>query len=155
MKTKKLLLVTLAVLFTTTLFAQTDFSGSWKLNSSKSKLGDQFSMAPKTIVVSQKSGDISVEKHSEFQGNEITSTDKYTLDGKECVNKGFMDTEKKSKAVWSDDKKSLTVTSKIPIQGETMTIIEVYSMKDGSMTIQSKASSSYGDMEETQVYDKK
>lgn len=112
-------------------------------------------MAPKTIVVAQKGNDISVEKHSEFQGNEFTSTDKYTLDGKECVNKGFMDTEKKSKAVWDGEKKSLTVTSKIPMQGETMTVTEIFSMKDGAMVIQSKASSSYGDLEETQVFDKK
>jgi hypothetical protein len=152
---KKLFFLAIALFFSISLFAQTDFSGTWKLNSSASKLGEQFSMAPKTIVVAQKNNEISVEKHSEFQGNEFTSTDKYTLDGKECVNKGFMDTEKKSKAVWADDKKSLTVTSKVPMQGETMTIIEVYSMKDGSMTIQSKASSSYGDLEETQVYDKK
>ncbi len=152
---KKFLLSVLAVILTTSLFAQVDLSGNWKLNTSKSKLGEQFSMAPKTIVVSQKSNDMSVEKHSEFQGNEFTSTDKYTLDGKECVNKGFMDTEKKSTAVWSGDKKSLTVTSKIPMQGETMTITEIYSMENGSMVIKSKASSSYGDMEETQVYDKK
>lgn len=152
---KKLLFVVLAVLCSSALFAQTDFSGTWKLNSSKSKLGEQFSMAPKTVIVEQSGNNMSVEKHSEFQGNEIKSTDKYTLDGQECVNKGFMDSEKKSKVVWSGDKKSLTVTSKIPMQGETMTITETYSMKDGSMVIQSKASSSYGDMEETQVFDKK
>ena len=152
---KKLFFVAIAVLCSATLFAQADFSGTWKLNNSKSKLGEQFSMAPKSIIVVQNGNDISVEKHSEFQGNEFSSTDKYTLDGKECVNKGFRDTEKKSKAVWSADKKTLTVTSKIPMQGETMTITEAYSMKDGSMVIQSKASSSFGDMEETQVYDKK
>jgi len=152
---KKLFLVLIAVLCSATLFAQTDFSGTWMLNSSKSKLGEQFSMAPKSIIVSQQNNDISVEKHSEFQGNEFTSTDKYTLDGKECVNKGFRDVEKKSKVVWSADKKSLTVTSKIPMQGETMTNSEIFSMNNGSMTIQSKASSSYGDLEETQVYDKK
>lgn len=152
---KKLLVAVIAVLCSVTLFAQTDFSGTWKLNNSKSKLGEQFSMAPKTIIVEQTGNNMSVEKHSEFQGNEIKSTDKYTLDGQECINKGFRDTEKKSKVVWSADKKSLTVTSKIPMQGESMTITEVYTMKDGSMVIQSKSSSSFGDMEETQVYDKK
>ncbi|WP_340110964.1 hypothetical protein [Maribellus mangrovi] len=152
---KKLFFLAVALCCSISLFAQTDFSGTWKLNNSKSKLGEQFSMAPKTIVVAQKGNDISVEKHSEFQGNEFTSTDKYTLDGKECVNKGFMDTEKKSKAVWDGEKKSLTVTSKIPMQGETMTVTEIFSMKDGAMVIQSKASSSYGDLEETQVFDKK
>ncbi len=144
-----------AILCTTSLFAQIDLTGSWTLNSSKSKLGDQFSMAPKTIIIVQKDNNLNVEKHSEWQGQEFTMSDKYTLDGQECVNKGFMDTEKKSTVTWSGDKKSLTVTSKIPMQqGETMTVTEVYAMKDGAMVIESTTSSSFGEMNETQVFDK-
>ena len=151
---KKLTFLLSAILFTTLAFAQSDFSGTWKLNSSKSKLGDQFSFAPKEIIVVQKGNDMSLEKHSSFQDQDFTTNDKLTLDGKECINTGFMDSEKKSTVVWSDDKKSLTITSKVPMQDETMTIIEVYKMDAGNMVIESKASSSYGDMEETQVYDK-
>ena len=145
-----------AMLFCATLVSAQgiDFSGTWKLNSSKSKLGDQFSMAPNEIIVVHKANDMSVEKHSSFQGQEFTSTDKFTLDGKECVNAGFMDTEKKSTAVWSEDKTTLKITSKIPMQGETMTIVEVYKMDDENMVIEAAASSSYGDMSETMVYDK-
>ena len=132
-----------------------NFSGSWKLNSSKSKLGDQFSMAPKEIIVTQNGNNLNIEKHSEFQGQTYTSTDKLTLDGKECINAGFMDSEKKSTAVWSGDKKSLKISSKIPVQGETMTIVEMYKMDGSSLVIEASASSSYGDMAETMVYDKK
>lgn len=144
------------MLFCTTLVSAQgiDFSGTWKLNSSKSKLNDQFSMAPNEIVVVHKANDMSVEKHSSFQGQNFTTQDKLTLDGKECVNTGIMDTEKKSTAVWSDDKKLLTVSSKIPMQGETMTIVEVYKMDGNNMVIEASASSSYGDMSETMVYDK-
>ena len=152
---KKAIFLFAAILFSVVVSAQIDLSGSWKLNSSKSKLGDQFSMAPKEIIVIQKGNDLSVERHSEWQDQEFTTNDKFTMDGKECVNTGFMDTEKKSTAVWSDDKKSLKIISKIPMQGETMTIIEVFKKDGANMVIESKASSSYGDLEETQVYDKK
>ncbi len=152
---KKTLFLLTAVLFSVIATAQIDFSGSWKLNSSKSKLGDQFSMAAKTMIIAHKGNDMSVERHSEFQGQEFTISDKFTLDGKECINTGWMDTKKKSNAVWSDDKKSLKISSKVPMQdGGEVTIVEVFKMDGGSMVIESSASSSYGDMSETQVYEK-
>jgi hypothetical protein len=136
--------------------AQTDFTGSWKLNNSKSKLGDQFSMAPKEVIISQSGNDMTIEKHSEFQGQEFTSKDKLTLDGKECVNDGMMDTKKKSTAVWDDAKKTLKIISKIPMQdGGEFAITEVYKLDGGNFVCEMSATSSFGDMAETQVYDKK
>ena len=132
-----------------------DLSGNWKLNSSKSKLNAEFSMAPKSINIAQNGDALSVERHSEFQGQEFVNTDKLTLDGKECINPGFMDSQKKSTAVWSDDKKSLKVTSKIEMgDGNEMVITEIYKMDGGSLVIDSSSSSSFGDMAETMVYDK-
>ena len=151
---KKTFFLLTAILFAFAVSAQTDFSGNWKLNDSKSKLGEQFSMAPKKVVIIQKGNDISVEKHSEWQGQEFTTNDKYTLDGKECTNTGFMDSEKKSTLTWDNGKKELTIVSKIPFNGETMTITEVYKKDGENFVVQMKSSSSYGDMEETQVYDK-
>ncbi len=104
---KKTFFIFAAILFAFAVSAQTDFSGSWKLNSSKSKLGEQFSMAPKEVIIDQKGNDLSVEKHSEWQGQEYTINDKFTLDGKECTNAGFMDTEKKSTLEWDNGKKRL------------------------------------------------
>ena len=153
---KKALFLFAAILFSGFVSAQVDFSGSWKLNTSKSKLGEQFSMAPKEIIVVQKGNDLSVEKHSEWQGQAYTINDKFTLDGKECVNTAMMDSKKKSTAVWSSDNKTLKISSKIPMQdGGEFSVTEVYKMDGGNMVIQSDASSSYGDMSETQVYDKK
>ena len=132
-----------------------DFSGNWKLNTSKSKLGDQFSMAPKEIIVAQKDNDFNVEKHSSFQDQEFTINDKFTLDGKECINPGWQDTQKKSTAVWSEDKMSLKITTKMSMgDGGEMTIVEVYKMDGSNMVIESSSSSSFGDMAETMVYDK-
>jgi hypothetical protein len=132
-----------------------DLSGNWKLNSSKSKLNAEFSMAPKSINIARNGNVLSVEKHTEFQGQEMVTNDKLTLDGKECTNPGFMDSEKKSTAVWADDKKSLKVISKIAMgDGNEMVITEIYKLDGGSLVIDSSSSSSFGDMAETMVYDK-
>lgn len=153
---KKIFFFLATTLLATSLSAQVDLSGSWKLNGSKSKLGDQFSMAPKEITVVQKGNDLSVERKMEFQEQEFTTTDKFTLDGKECVNAGMMDTQKKSTAVWAEDKKSLKVTSKIPMQdGGEIAITEVFKLDGANMVIEMNSTSSWGDMAETQVYDKK
>ncbi|MFY9153057.1 MAG: hypothetical protein WAO52_13660 [Prolixibacteraceae bacterium] len=132
-----------------------DFSGNWKLNKDKSKLGDQFSMAPKDIIVIQSVNEYNVEKHSSWQDQDFTIKDKFTLDGKECINPGWQDTEKKSTAVWAEDKSSLKITSKIPMNdGGEMTIIELYKMDGSNLVVEASASSSFGDMTETFVFDK-
>lgn len=112
-------------------------------------------MAPAEIILTQTGNDLSVEKHSDFQGQEYVSTDKLTLDGKECINPAWQDMQKKSTAVWSDDKTSLKITTKFPMgDGGEMTLIEIYKMDGNNMVIESSASSSYGDLSETIVYDK-
>jgi hypothetical protein len=132
-----------------------DFTGKWKLNSTKSTLNDQFSMAPNEIIVNQETGSINVEKHSSFQGTDFTIKDKYTLDGQESVNEGWQGTQKKSVASWDGNKQLLTVKSKLPMQdGTEVSITEVYKMKDNDLVIESHASSSYGDLDETMVYDR-
>ncbi|MBK7132619.1 MAG: hypothetical protein IPH69_07285 [Bacteroidales bacterium] len=73
----------------------------------KSKLGDQFSMAPKEIIITQGANELNVERHSSFQDQEFTTKDKFTLDGKECVNAVWQDTQKKSTLTLSEDKKSI------------------------------------------------
>lgn len=152
---KKIILFVVASLFTLVAFSQPDFSGSWKLNSSKSKLGDQFSMAPLELIVVQSGNDISIEKHLEFQGQAFTANDKFTLDGKECTNEGWMGSKKKSTAKWADDKKSLTVDSKIPMQDGDVSVTETYRLEGENLIVEMSASSSYGDMTEIQVYDRK
>lgn len=104
-----------------------DFSGTWNLHKSKSTLNDQFCMAPNQLILTQDAAFFAVEKHGSFQDQDYTISDKFTLDGKECINAGWMDTEKKSTAVWSADEKSLTITSKIPMQdGGELKITETY-----------------------------
>lgn len=153
---KKILFLFTAIMFSAAAIAQTpDFAGSWKLNGEKSKLNAEFSFAPKDIIITQAGNDMTVEKHSSFQDQEFVTNDKLTLDGKECTNPGFQDTQKKSTCNWSDDKTSLKVISKISIGDGDMTITEVYKKDGGNLIIESLSSSSFGDMNETMVYDKK
>ena len=154
---KKILLVFATVLLSAAVFAHTpDFSGSWSLNTSKSALGAEFSLAPRNVIIVQNGNDLSVEKHSEFQGQEFVMTDKLTLDGKECTNTVFQDMQKKSTCTWSEDKASLKVVSKMSMgDGSDITINEVYKLDGVTLVIESTASSSYGDMNEKMVFDKK
>jgi len=153
---KKLLLFVSALFIAVHVFSQgADFSGSWKLNTDKSRLGDQFSLAPREIIVTQSGNDLVVEKHSIFQDQEVTTKDKFTLDGNECINTAWQDSQKKSIAVWDENKQSLKITSKLNIgDGGEVTIVEIFRMDDSSMVIDSSASSSYGDLAEVMVYDK-
>ncbi len=113
-------------------------------------------MAPNQLVLTQDKKTLTIERHSTFRDQNFTFTDKLTLDGKECINKGWRDSEKKSTAVWSKDSKTLVVTTKIPMQdGNEMTLVESYQLVDSNLQINVKASSSYGDSEETYVFTKK
>ncbi|HBZ21651.1 MAG TPA: hypothetical protein DEO60_11010 [Bacteroidales bacterium] len=153
---KKSFTILAALMVSAAAFAQgLNFSGSWKLNGEKSKLNAEFSFAPKEIIITQSGNDMSVEKHSSFQDQDFVTTDKLTLDGKECLNTGFQDTQKKSTCTWSEDKASLKIISKMSIGDGDMTITEVYKMDGSNMVLESSASSSYGDLNETIVYDKK
>jgi len=157
LKTMKRIFVVFASLLITLIASSqsADFSGSWKLNSTKSKLGDQFSMAPKEIIITQSTNQLNVERHSSFQDQDFTTMDKFTIDGKECVNAGWQDTQKKSTLTWSEDKKSIKCVTKFAMgDGNEMIVTEVYKMDGSSLVIESSASSSFGDMAETMVYDK-
>ena len=152
---KKLIFLFIVSLFSIAATGQTNFSGTWKLNSSRSTLGDQFSMAPKDIIIVQEGNLFNVEKHYNFQDRDVTTNDKLTMDGKECENPGWRDSIKKSVAEWAPDKKCLKVTSKIPAgdAGE-MTIVIVYKMDDENLVVQLDASSSMGELSETFYFDK-
>ena len=152
----KIVFLLATLLVSTIVSAQTpDFSGNWKLNPSKSKLADQYSMAPKEIILVQSGNDFNVERHSTFQDQDFTIKDKFTLDGKECINPGWQDSQKKSTAVWSDDKNSVKITTKFPMgDNGDMTINETYKMDGQNLVVEASSTSSFGDRTETMVFDK-
>lgn len=152
----KSLFLAVLLLLGVSVMAQTNFSGTWELAKDKSTLNEQFSMAPVKLVISQDGNNLTIERHSEFQGNVYTSESKHTLDGKDNVNSGWQDMKITSVSKWDDAKKKLTISSKIPMQdGGDMKSDQTYSISDGNLSVLAKASSSYGDMEETWVFEKK
>lgn len=152
---KVLYLLVFSLLTLTSMAKVADFSGTWNLNKAKSTLNEQFSMAPSQLILQQSADVLDVEKHASWQDQEFTIKDKFTLDGKECTNKGWQDSQKTSTAVWSADEKSLTITSKMPMQdGNEMTIVEIYQMQDNNLKLDVSANSSFGEMKETFLFDK-
>jgi len=122
--------------FTLSAIAQNpDLSGKWKLNDSKSKLATEFSFAPKSLTITQESNLLTVERVSNFQGQEFTSKSTYTLDGKESRNAGFQGNENVSVAQWSNDGQSLTIVTTIDTQNGEMHIKGVYSLEGGNLAV--------------------
>ena len=144
------------------LFAQPNFSGSWALNESKSTLGDGPRMSVSSMTVNQQEGLISIDLvRPSFDGGDVSSSEKYTLDGKESVNKGMMESTVKTITTWSENKKELTFAKTIlfEMNGEAMEfkITEVWSISDDgkTLTVKSAMTSQMGDTNLVLVYDKK
>jgi len=144
------------------LFAQPNFSGSWALNESKSTLGDGPRMSASSMTINQQEGLISIDLvRPSFDGGDVSSSEKYTLDGKESVNQGMMDSSVKTITTWSDDKKELRFAKTIlfDMNGDTMElkITDVWSISDDgqTLTVKSAMSSQMGDINLVLVYDKK
>lgn len=162
---KPIILVGLALLFTAQLSAQTgaiNFSGTWALNESKSKFGDSpFRMAASILTVKQEGNNLSTERtQNSPDGQEMKMTGKYTMDGKECENTGFMDSKTKSTVKWSADGKSITIASStiFNMNGDNMEMkaSETW-MLDGDKTLKIETTNSMpdGEMKTSLVYDKK
>ena len=117
-------------------------------------------MEAKTLVVTQQGNDVQVKRTSTgFDGNEMVQNEKYTLDGKESVNTGMMDSRVKSILTWSADKLTFTKVISFTMDGQTqeMKSTEKWSLSPDSktMTLKSSMNTPMGDMNTTLAYDKK
>ena len=132
---------------------KTDFSGTWKLNRSQSKLNAEFSMSPGQITINQKGNSLTSVRVSNFEGEEFTQTATYTLDGKDSKNTGFQDTEIISQASWASDGTTLQIKTTVPLpDGGNMTINETYKMDGSNLTIENQFEGPWGESSETWVY---
>ena len=162
---RPLIMIGLSFLLLSQLSAQScaaNFSGTWVLNESKSKLGDgPFRMAASSLNVKQDGNNLTIERAmSGPDGQEMKMSGKYTLDGKECENAGMMDMKTKSKVNWSADKKSITIASVtiFNMNGDNMEMksTEIWAL-DGDKTLKIEATNDTPDGEKktTIIYDKK
>lgn len=147
--------IALAVVSSTSFGQKVNFSGTWKFNSSKSEVGDQFSLAPDNMVLKHTRKSLELEKSGSMQGEAYTLSDVYTLDGEECENPGWMDQVKKSTATYDKKTKVLKINSKIPLDdGGEVELIEEIVMDGDNLVIESSAYTDYGDLVERFVFDK-
>jgi hypothetical protein len=105
-------------------FAQTNFAGTWALNESKSNFGDsQFRRASTAMVVTQDANVLTVESTRPGpDGGEMKTTAKYSLDGTVSENPGFNNAVRKSTVTWSADKTTMTIASTMTMErdGQSM-----------------------------------
>jgi len=162
---RPLILVGLFILFFVQVSAQNgtiNFSGNWVLNESKSKFGDSpFRMAASILIVKQEGNNLSTERtQNSPDGQEMKTTGKFTMDGKECENSGFMDSKTKSTVKWSADNKSITIASStiFNMNGDNMEMkaSETWMLEgDKALKIETTNSMPDGELKTTLVYDKK
>ena len=168
--TRRLKIVSVAgfliILFSLRISAQEssiNFSGTWALNETKSNFGDsQFRMAAVTMIVKQEGNNLTDDRTQPgFDGGEMKTTEKLTLDGKVCENTGFMDSKRKSTAIWSADKKSLVIATTLVFdmggQPTEMKISETWKFGENNATllIATSFTGPDGEIKTSLVYDKK
>ncbi|MDB5230284.1 MAG: hypothetical protein JWN76_1089 [Chitinophagaceae bacterium] len=136
-----------------------NFSGAWTLNEQKTTYGPTPRAIPKrlTIAANEKSMTI-VRVAISRDGQEFTSNETLTFDGKETESTAFGNSKKKSVANWSDDGQTLNVSSTIvfDIGGSSMTatVKEAWKLNGESLSIDSEGSSPNGNTSAKAVYDK-
>ena len=151
-----------SLLATAAIMYAVNLSGEWTLNKDKSsfcEFGEN--IAPKKIIINSADNSVTIERLSpNFQGEDYTTKETLTFDGKETEIVMFANNKKKSTAKWSADGQSLLIASKIyfDIQGEMTEIKQDEVLKltpEGQLSVQSVSNSSFGTMEMKLVYDKK
>ena len=132
-------------------FAQTNFSGNWVYNQSKSVIpqppggqgggpgGPGGQMGGGGITVTQDSKTLTMNQTMQGPDGETQMTSKYNLDGTVSENTMFMDMKRKSTVTWSSDKKSITIASSMvfDMNGESREIktTETWKLSDDGKTL--------------------
>ena len=145
--------------------SKANFAGKWAFNATKSNMGEAPQgggqrMGGGDFTATQDANLLTVERTRTGQdGQTVTTTSKYTLDGKVSVNTTARG-ESKSTATWSADGKSLTIitTRTFERDGQTteMKTTEVWSLTSPTaLSVASTTNTPNGERKTTLVYDKK
>lgn len=137
------------------------FSGDWKLDESKSELGEFGARVARSIKTEQKEDAITVTKTTPgFNGGDpITSTVVLTFDGKVVESEGFGGSKRKSTAKWSEDGKTLTITSTTNFERDGQSFefksTEIWTLTtDGLLSVATTSTSPRGDSSTKAIYKK-
>lgn len=151
-----------SLLATAAIIYAVNLSGEWTLNKEKSTFGEYGeNIAPKKITINSADNSVTIERLSpNFNGEDYTTKETLTFDGKETEIVLFASNKKKSTAKWSADGQSLLVASIInfDVQGQMteIKVDEVWKLTpEGQLSLQSTSNSSFGTLEMKLIYDKK
>jgi hypothetical protein len=147
------------VLFAASLAAQSkpNFSGTWKMNASKSDFGPLPPTNSRTDVIEHNDPALKIATTADTAQGSVSFNTNYTTDGKEVVNK--RDTpagaqEIKSTLAWEGSK--LVVNSKLKISDQDITLKAVWSLSDDGKTLTQNVhfTAQMGEADQTLVFEK-
>jgi hypothetical protein len=157
------LLIAPVLLLSITSNKNVDFSGEWKLNESKSEMGQYPPIVPLKIKAEQKTDALTIIKTSTGLdgGGEAIATETLSFDGKLVeTTTAPGNTKRKASAKWSADGQTLTITYTLMLDfnGETTEIkgTETWALSsDGkTLTTTNSSTSSFGENAYKGVYEK-
>jgi len=153
---RKLLSITfLLALPLASVFAQqkTDYSGTWKLNVSKSDFGVLPGPSSRTDVITHKDPTITNHVATEGDQGKLDYTVNYSTDGKEVTNT-VGERVSKSTAKW--DGNNLVINTKLKFNDADVDIVSTWVLAaDGkTLTVNAHLSSSMGETDQKLVYEK-
>jgi hypothetical protein len=134
--------------------AKPDFTGDWKLNTSKSTFGDVPPPDSMTIKVTHGEPKLSTVSKQSGQMGEIEMKGEYTTDGKECTNEGFQGAPMKSVVKWDGD--VLGFETKGQFGGEDFTLTQKWTLSDDgkTLTVAQHIATSMGDFDQKLIFDR-
>lgn len=153
-----LLIPALFLLSFTKIIERANFSGDWKLNESKSELGDFSGFVARSLKVEQKDNAITITRTTPgFNGGDpVTTSVTLSYDGKITESEGFGGSKRKTTAKWSDDGSALVVNNTITFErdGETNEFksTETWTTKDGSLSVVTHSNSPRGETTTKAIY---
>ena len=134
--------------------AKPDFTGDWKLNTSKSTFGDVPGPDSMTIKVTHAEPKLDTVSKQSGQMGEIEMKGSYTTDGKECTNEGFQGSPIKSTVKWDGDK--LAIASKGQFGDMDFTMTQKWTLSDDgkTLTVAQHIAMQMGEFDQTLVFEK-
>lgn len=140
---------------------KSNFSGTWAYNESKSQAAQSnYRGGARQMTIKQEGNNLTIDRvRTNQSGEPVTTTEKYTLDGKESVNTSRMGISK-SIVKWSADGKALDFATTRTIERDgnkrEMKSSESWTLTDAkTLSIVSSYTSQDGERKSTRVYDKK
>ncbi|HOK45814.1 MAG TPA: hypothetical protein PLA43_08805 [Bryobacteraceae bacterium] len=122
MRQRLLVVCTMLIFGTLSLLAKPNFTGTWKLNASKSDFGQMPAPDSMTQTITHSDPNLTVAVKMSSERGEFEMENKYTTDGKECVNQ------------WGPGE----IKSTLKYEGETLVIVSKGQFGDSEFTMTDK-----------------